>query len=78
MGFKGLYEDGVCFETTWPYNLNPIEAQIDITLAVLPAESLKDDIIGLGALKYSNLVKEAQAIANLKNVAVEISEFIPF
>jgi hypothetical protein len=25
MGFRGLYEDGVCFETTWAYNLNPIE-----------------------------------------------------
>ncbi len=35
-------------------------------------------MIGKGALEYSNLAKEAQAIANLANTAGQVVELIPF
>jgi len=47
--------------------LNPIQAEVALTLAVA---SNPDDQVGKGALKYSNVAKEAQAIVYLANQAV--------
>jgi hypothetical protein len=35
-------------------------------------------VVGKGALEYSNLAKEAQAILNLANTIEQVTELIPF
>jgi hypothetical protein len=57
--------------------LNPIRAEVDIELTVNAVDSCSDDKLAKGALKYSTIAKEAQAIANLANSAEQIVELIP-
>lgn len=57
--------------------LNPTRAEVDITLSVIAADEGSDDILAKGALEYTSLAKEAQAIANLANTAGQIVELIP-
>ena len=57
--------------------LNPIRAEVDIELTVNAVDSCSDDKLAKGALKYSTIAKEAQAIANLANTAEQIVELIP-
>jgi len=47
--------------------LNPIQAEVALTLAVT---FNPDDQVGKGALQYSNVAKEAQAIVYLANTAI--------
>ena len=58
--------------------LNPIQAQIDLGLSVLTLDPCSEDGIAKGALEYSNLAKEAQAITNLANTASQAVDLIPF
>jgi hypothetical protein len=53
-------------EQQYDSSLNPIHAEVALTLAVA---SNPEDKVGKGALKYSNLAKEAQATINLANTA---------
>ncbi|HAG81445.1 MAG TPA: hypothetical protein DCL61_09785 [Cyanobacteria bacterium UBA12227] len=55
--------------------LNPIQAEVALTLAVA---SNPEDKVGKGALKYSNVAKEAQAIINLANTVELAIDLIPF
>jgi hypothetical protein len=57
--------------------LNPVRAEVDITLSVNAIDGCSDDVLAKGALEYSTLAKEAQAIANLANTAEQIVELIP-
>ena len=57
--------------------LNPIRAEVDIELTVNAVDTCSDDKLAKGALKYSTIAKEAQAIANLANTAEQIVELIP-
>lgn len=57
--------------------LNPTRAEVDITLSVITVDDCSDDMLAKGALEYSTLAKEAQAIANLANTAEQIVELIP-
>jgi len=57
--------------------LNPIEAEVQIGLAVAP-EPPDTDPIGRGAFKYSQMVKDTQATANLAKVAQFAVDLIPF
>src|SRR5215207_6239452 len=57
---------------------NPTQADVDISLSVDPFDPCSDDGLGKGALEYSNLAKEAQAIANLANTVGQVVELIPF
>jgi hypothetical protein len=57
--------------------LNPTRAEVDITLSVIAVDDCSDDILAKGALEYSSLAKEAQAVANLANTAGQIVELIP-
>ena len=50
---------------------------MDIELTVNSAEAFSDDEFAKGALTYSTIAKEAQAIANLANTAEQIVELIP-
>jgi hypothetical protein len=57
--------------------LNPLRAEVDITLSVIAVDDCSDDVLARGALEYSTIAKEAQAIANLANTAEQIVDLIP-
>ncbi len=57
--------------------LNPLRAEVDLQLSVIAIDQCSDDVLGKGALEYSTIAKEAQAIANLANTAEQIVELIP-
>jgi hypothetical protein len=58
--------------------LNPIQAEVALGLSVLTLDPCSDDEIARGALEYSNLKKEEQAISNLANTASQAVDLIPF
>lgn len=58
--------------------LNPVQAQVEIGLAVATIPDETDDIIGKGALMYTNTLKEAQALANLSKAIVLAADVITF
>src|SRR5215831_15746373 len=43
--------------------LNPLRAEVDITLSVISVDDCSDDVLAKGALEYSTIAKEAMAIA---------------
>jgi len=57
--------------------LNPLRAEVQITLSVISVDDCSDDVLAKGALEFSMLAKEAQAIANLANSAEQIVDLIP-
>ncbi len=57
--------------------LNPVQAEVEIELSVNAIDSCSDDELAKGALMYTTIAKEAQAIANLANTAEQIVELIP-
>jgi hypothetical protein len=57
--------------------LNPLRAEVDLSLTVNAIDACSDDVLAKGALEYSTLAKEAQAIANLANTAKQIVELVP-
>lgn len=65
-------------EKQYDFLLNPVQAEVAITMAVNAIDNCSDDVIGKGALEYSNLAKDAQAVANLANTVEQIAEIIPF
>jgi hypothetical protein len=58
--------------------LNPIEAQVSIGLAVISPCNCCDDVIGKGALAYSQMASDTMATVNLVNSATLITHLIPF
>lgn len=70
-----LIESMAITEQQYDSLLNPIQAEVALTLAVA---SNPDDKVGRGALKYSNAAKEAQAIVNLANTVELAVDLIPF
>ncbi len=65
-------------ELQYDFLLNPIQADVQIGLSVNRIDNCSDDTVGKGALEYSNMAKEAQAILNLANTVDQIVELIPF
>ncbi len=65
-------------EQQYDYRLNPVEAQVAIGLAVVPPSQCSDDVIGKGAMEYSSIAKEAQAMLNLANTVQLAADLIPF
>jgi hypothetical protein len=57
--------------------LNPLRAEVDIALSVIAVDDCSDDVLAKGALEFSTIAKEAQAIANLANTAEQIVDLIP-
>jgi hypothetical protein len=57
--------------------LNPLRAEVDLQLSVIAVDQCSDDDLARGALDYTTIAKEAQAIANLANTADQIVELIP-
>jgi hypothetical protein len=65
-------------EQQYDFLLNPVQAEVSISMAVNTVDKYTDDAIGKGALTYSNMAKDAQAMANLANTAEQAVELIPF
>jgi hypothetical protein len=65
-------------EVEYDFLLNPVRAEVTLQLTVNAVDACSDDWLAKGALEYSTLAKEAQAIANLANTAEQIVELIPF
>jgi hypothetical protein len=66
-------------EQRFDFLLNPVQAEVTVQLAVNAADTFTDDKIAKGALKYSTMAKEAQAILNLANTATQVADLlIPF
>jgi hypothetical protein len=56
-------------ELEYDQRLNPVRAEVDLQLTVTIADERSDDELAKGALEYTTIAKEAQAIANLANLA---------
>jgi len=65
-------------EQQYDFLLNPVQAEVSMTLAVNANDSCSDDEVAKGAMLYTNMAKDAQAMANLANTAEQIVELIPF
>jgi hypothetical protein len=65
-------------ELLYDFLLSPIQADVQLSLAVNQIDNSSDDVVGKGALEYSNLAKEAQAILNLANTIEQVAELVPF
>jgi hypothetical protein len=64
-------------EQEYDASLNPLRAEVDLQLSVISIDQCSDDVLAKGALEYTTLAKEAQAIANLANTAEQIVDLIP-
>jgi len=64
-------------EQEYDFLLNPVRAEVDITLSVIAIDQCSDDVLAKGALEYSTIAKEVMAIANLANTAEQIVDLIP-
>ena len=65
-------------EQQYDFLLNPVQAEVSLTMAVNAVDMCSDDGVGKGALEYSNMAKDAQAMANLANTIEQVFELIPF
>jgi hypothetical protein len=65
-------------EQQYDFLLNPVRAEVNIGLTVNEIDTSSSDMVGKGALKYSNAAKEAQAIANLANTISQAVDLVPF
>jgi hypothetical protein len=65
-------------EQQYDFLLNPVQAEVSITMAVNANDACSNDDVAKGAILYSNMAKDAQAMANLANTAEQIVELIPF
>jgi hypothetical protein len=69
-------------EQKFDFLLNPVQAEVQIGLAVAtyPSQqgSLPADPVGIGALAYTQTVKDGQAVLNLAKVAEFAADIIPF
>lgn len=65
-------------EQQYDYLLNPVRAEVSLGLSVNATNICSTDKVAKGAMEYSNLAKEAQAILNLANTVELAAELIPF
>lgn len=65
-------------EQEYDYLLNPIRAEVSLSLSVITPGTCSDDLVAKGALEYSKLAKDAMAFSNLANTASQVADLIPF
>src|SRR5262249_38637483 len=65
-------------EQIYDGDLNPIEAEGAMGLAVITPDACANDIIGSGALAYTQLIQDGMAGVNLANSAALVTHLIPF
>jgi hypothetical protein len=73
-----IIESMVINEVQYDALLNPTQAEVTIGLAVSPPDRRSKDVVAIGAMKYTETVKEAQALVNLAAAAAAVAELIPF
>jgi hypothetical protein len=56
--------------------LNPLRAEVDLVLNVLPPDPCSDDKLAKGAYEYTSIVKEGMAMANLANTVEQAIDLI--
>lgn len=64
-------------ELEYDSTLNPLRAEVDISLSVITVDGCSDDVLAKGALEFSTIAKEAQAVANLANTVEQVADLIP-
>ncbi|MGD9614572.1 MAG: hypothetical protein AB7H90_12220 [Alphaproteobacteria bacterium] len=57
--------------------LNPVRAEVDLEISVIKVDACSNDWLARGAQEFTEIAKEAQAIANLANTAEQVVELIP-
>jgi hypothetical protein len=65
-------------EQQYDMALNPVLAEVSISLAVNEIDKCSDDTVGRGALRYSNSRKDEQALANLRNRNLAVDDLVKF
>lgn len=65
-------------EQEYDFILNPVRAEVSLSLSVINPSKCSDDMIAKGAFEYSNIAKDLMAISNIANTASEIVDLIPF
>lgn len=65
-------------EQEYDFILNPVRAEVSLSLTVINPSKCSDDLIAKGAFEYTNIAKDLMAISNLANTASEIVDLIPF
>lgn len=73
-----LIESLTITEEIYDGELNPIEVEVAIGLAVITPCSCCGDKIGQGALAYTQMAEDTMATINLANSAALVSHLIPF
>ena len=58
--------------------LNPVQAEVQIGMAIASFPAGTDDDVGRGALIYTNVVKDAQSLLNLEKTIRLAADVIPF
>ncbi len=64
-------------EKQFDFLLNPIEAEVQIGLAIAPDPPATADPVGHGAFVYSRMIKDTQATLNLAKVVEYVVDLIP-
>jgi hypothetical protein len=57
--------------------LNPLRAEVDITLSVIAVDGCSDDVLAKGALEFTTIAREAQAMAHLANTVEQVADLVP-
>lgn len=57
--------------------LNPVQAEVQIGFAI-PSRVAQGDVVGQGAMEYSQMIKDTQATLNLAKVAEFALDIVPF
>ena len=65
-------------EQQYDHLLNPVRASVSLQLSVNTTDVGSGDPVAKGAMEYSDLAKEAQAILNLANTVELAVDLIPF
>lgn len=65
-------------ETEFDHNLNPVQAEVSLGLTVKIIDPHSKDPVAKGASEYSELAKDAQAVANLASTITQATDLIPF
>jgi hypothetical protein len=65
-------------EQKFDFVLNPVQAEVQLTLDVLRPDPCSSDVVARGTLEYSRIATEVLAMTNLANTAEEVVEMIPF
>ena len=73
-----IIESMTITEQIYDGNLNPMEAQVAIGLAVITPCDCCGDTIGQGALAYTQMMSDTMATVNLASSAMLVTHLIPF